>query len=110
RRTAKPGRGETARNWDMTRASGAILRSSLCQEIMEIAAIWRDFLLFQGSFLCRADCVAERSGFEPSIPIIDESSRNVGQMREIFSRKPAQRKMRVSQPGLRTGTSPHNPL
>jgi hypothetical protein len=39
-------------------------------ETREIAAISRDFKSNAGTFLCSADCVAEREGFEPSIQVL----------------------------------------
>ncbi len=61
-RSREKGLGTTAAQF-----AGAILCGSHFTEIAQIGAISRGFQQKKRRFLCSADCVAEREGFEPSV-------------------------------------------
>src|SRR5262249_18502930 len=95
KRTAKACCGENAAEHHECSHARRFSAVRFHYKISKIARFPRYFRSETGGFLRSPDCVAERSGFEPSIRITNEKSRNHGQISEIFGRKLAQRKIGV---------------
>jgi hypothetical protein len=54
----------------LMRWSGTFSPVRFRRKILRLAPICRDFRRNTAGFLCVADCVAEREGFEPSIQVL----------------------------------------
>jgi hypothetical protein len=62
---------EKGRHRTASDAEQSVLRSPVCQrKIAKIRAFLAYFGLGRSDFLCSADCVAEREGFEPSVQVL----------------------------------------